>query len=374
LITAGGTGGHVYPALAVAQWLLTKDEGGERKDENSLQPSAVILWVGATGGMEAELVGREGLPFRAVAGAGLHGMGWRTLPNLARLALGFGQALGIVGRFRPQALLVTGGYVAVPVALAAWLRRVPGLVYLPDIEPGLAVRLLSRLAKRVAVTAEASRAYLPAGKVIVTGYPVRAGLGEGTREAARLALGLEPERQTLLVFGGSRGARSLNRALIAGLSDLLAHYQVIHVTGTLDWPEVSAARAALPEGERGRYHAYAYLHEEMGAALRAADLAVARAGASALGELPLVGLPAVLVPYPYAWRYQKVNADYLAERGAAIRLNDEDLAAGLVPLVRELLGDRERLAAMRRAMQALARPQAAEAIGRELLALAGGAP
>jgi UDP-N-acetylglucosamine:LPS N-acetylglucosamine transferase len=324
--------------------------------------------------MEADLVSREGLPLQAVAGAGLHGMGWRTLPNLARLALGFGQALGIVGRFRPQALLVTGGYVAVPVALAAWLRRVPALVYLPDIEPGLAVRLLSRLAKRVAVTAEASRAYLPASKVIVTGYPVRAGLGEGTREAARVSLGLEPERQTLLVFGGSRGARSLNRALIAGLSDLLAHYQVIHVTGTLDWPEVNAARESLPQGERERYHAYAYLHEEMGAALRTADLAVARAGASTLGELPLVGLPAVLVPYPHAWRYQKVNADYLAERGAAIRLNDEDLAAGLVPLVRELLGDRERLAAMRRAMQALARSQAAEAIGRELLALASGAP
>ncbi len=324
--------------------------------------------------MEAELVRREGIPFRAVQGAGLHGMGWRTLPNLARLAAGFVQSLGIVGRFRPQAFLVTGGFVAVPVALAAWLWRVPGLVVLPDIEPGLAVRLLSRLAKKVAVTAEASRAYLPAGKVVVTGYPVRAGLGEGTREAARGALGLEPERQTLLVFGGSRGARSLNRALIAGLSDLLAHYQVIHVTGTLDWPEVSAAREALPEAERGRYHAYAYLHEEMGAALRAADLALARAGASTLGELPLVGLPAVLVPYPYAWRYQKVNADYLASQGAAVRLNDEDLAAGLAPLVRELLGDRERLAAMSRAMRALARPLAAEAIGRELRSLAGVAP
>ena len=360
----------------MAQSLLRKDEGGRCKAEagDGLQPSAVILWVGSVGGMEAELVARAGIEFRAVQGACLHGMGWRALPNLARLAAGFFQSLAIIGRFRPQALLVTGGYVAVPVSLAAWLRRVPRLVYLPDIEPGLAVRLLSRLANKVAVTAEDSRAYLPGGKVTVTGYPVRAELLAIDREQAVAELGLEAGLQTLLVFGGSRGARSLNRALIASLDDLLAHYQIIHVSGTLDWPEVSAARQALPEAAQRRYKAFGYLHEAMGPALAAADLAVARAGASTLGELPLFGLPAVLVPYPHAWRYQKVNADYLASRGAAVRLNDEDLEARLAALVHELLSDRPRLAAMRRAMRLLAQPQAARAIAGELRALAGVGP
>jgi UDP-N-acetylglucosamine--N-acetylmuramyl-(pentapeptide) pyrophosphoryl-undecaprenol N-acetylglucosamine transferase len=133
---------------------------------------------------------------------------------------------------------------------------------------------------------------------------------------------------------------------------------------------VSAAREALPEPAGSRYHAFAYLHGEMALALAAADLAVARAGASALGELPLFGLPAILVPYPHAWRYQRVNADYLAARGAALRLNDEDLAARLAPAVHELLDDRPRLAAMSAAMQALARPGAAGAIATELKTLA----
>lgn len=323
--------------------------------------------------MEAELVSRAGIEFEAVQGAGLHGMGWRSLPNLARLAAGFFQSAGIVGRFRPQALFVTGGFVAVPAALAAWLRRVPSLVYLPDIEPGLAVRFLSRLARKVAVTAEESKVFFPGRKVVVTGYPVRPEMTSAARENAEAEFGLEAGRPTLLVFGGSRGARSLNRALIAGLPDLLAHYQIIHISGPLDWPEASTAAERLPQDLRQRYHAYAYLHGEMALALAAADLVVARAGASTLGEFPLFGLPAILVPYPHAWRYQKVNADYLASRGAAIRLNDEDLAARLVPSVRELMDDRRRLAAMSASMRALARPGAADAIAGELGALAAGA-
>jgi UDP-N-acetylglucosamine--N-acetylmuramyl-(pentapeptide) pyrophosphoryl-undecaprenol N-acetylglucosamine transferase len=328
-----------------------------------------ILWVGSVGGMEAELVGRAGIEFQAVLGAGVHGLGWRSLPNLVRLAAGFFQSLGVVGRFRPHALFVTGGFVAVPVALAAWLRRVPGLVYLPDIEPGLAVRFLSRLARKVAVTAEESRAYFPGRDVVVTGYPVRPEMTAAGRQQAIAAFGLEAGRPTLLVFGGSRGARSLNRALLGSLPELLAHYQIIHISGQLDWPEVRAAADKLPEDVRSRYHAFDYLHDEMALAFAAADLAVARAGASTLGELPLFGLPAILVPYPHAWRYQKVNADYLASRGAAVRLNDEDLEVRLAPVVRELLDDRPRLAAMSSSMRALARPEAAGTIAGELQAL-----
>ena len=149
---------------------------------------------------------------------------------------------------------------------------------------------------------------------------------------------------------------------------LLERYQVLHLSGQLDWAEVEAARAALPEKVRAHYHALPFLHE-MGWALAAADLVVSRAGASILGEYPLFGLPAVLVPYPYAWRYQKVNADYLVARGAAIRIDDGALTAELGPAVQALLEDPARLAQMRAAARAAAAPGAARRIAAELRAL-----
>jgi UDP-N-acetylglucosamine--N-acetylmuramyl-(pentapeptide) pyrophosphoryl-undecaprenol N-acetylglucosamine transferase len=293
--------------------------------------------------------------------------------NALNLGKGFFEALRLVHLFKPEALLVTGGFVAVPVALAAWLQRVPILVYLPDLEPALAVRVVSGLARKVAVTAEDSRRYFSARaarKLVVTGYPTRPGLAAAQRPAAIQQLGLDPQRLTVLVTGGSRGARSLNRAVIAALPDWLRHYQVLHLSGQLDWAEVEQARAALPEPLRGHYHALPFLHE-MGWALAAADLVVSRAGASTLGEYPLFGLPAVLVPYPYAWRYQKVNADYLVARGAAVRVNDEALAACLAAEVRRLLEDPARLSRMRAAAKAAARPEAARRIAEEVWALGG---
>ncbi|MFW6183252.1 MAG: UDP-N-acetylglucosamine--N-acetylmuramyl-(pentapeptide) pyrophosphoryl-undecaprenol N-acetylglucosamine transferase [Chloroflexota bacterium] len=167
-----------------------------------------------------------------------------------------------------------------------------------------------------------------------------------------------------------RGARSINRALLAVLPWLLETYQVVHISGALDWPEVEAAAQDLPGEQRRYYRPFAYLHERMGAALRGADLVVARAGASMLGESPAFALPAILVPYPHAWRYQRVNADYLAERGAAVRLDDELLPDRLLPLVSELLQDDERLTQMAAAARALDRPSAASNLARLLEKLA----
>jgi len=174
----------------------------------------------------------------------------------------------------------------------------------------------------------------------------------------------------LLVMGGSRGARSINQALDGVLEQVLELAHVVHVSGELDWPWVAERRAALPAALKARYHAFPYLHEEMGCALAAADLALCRAGASTLGELPFFGLPAVLVPYPHAWRYQRVNADWLVGRGAAVRLDDEQLPGELLPTLRRLLKDRGRLSDMRERMRALARPDAATRLAAELCALA----
>ncbi|MBU2611749.1 MAG: UDP-N-acetylglucosamine--N-acetylmuramyl-(pentapeptide) pyrophosphoryl-undecaprenol N-acetylglucosamine transferase, partial [Chloroflexi bacterium] len=353
------------------------------------------LWVGGEGGMEAALVQRAGIPFEAIPAAGVHGVGLKQLPrNLWRLLRGYFAARRILRRFKPDALFFTGGYLAVPMALAA--RRIPTLLFVPDIEPGLALKALAHFADCIALSAEASRKYFSRrAQTVVTGYPTRSGLLGWTRQTARQNLGLEHDHPVLLVFGGSKGARSLNNALLENLPALLELAQVVHLSGELDWPNVEAARKHLSKRQAARYHAFPYLHEEMGAALAAADLVVARAGASTLGEFPLFGLPAILVPYPHAWRYQKVNAEYLAGRGAAVMIeetqswsrnrrplwsrnrrplwsrNRRPLSENLFATVNDLLNNPEKLGSMRAAMGRLSRPQAAADIAHQLSNLAG---
>lgn len=354
----------MYPALAVYQALSAKHPGVE------------TLWVGGEGGMEAELVKRAGIPFQSIPAAGLHGVGLRALPrNLTQLTRGAFESRRILQEFRPDVLFFTGGFVAGPLAFAARVAppaggHLPTLLYVPDIEPGVALKALAHFADRIAVSAEESQKYFKSN-VVVTGYPLRSDLLEWTRESGRAALELNDELPVLLVMGGSKGARSINQAVAAQLGTLLGMAQIIHVTGQLDWVTIQKARASLTTTERQRYHAFPYLHEEMGAALAAADLAVVRAGASTLGELPLHGLPAILVPYPHAWRYQKVNADHLAQRGAAVILADELLPQQLVRVITDLLENPSKRRAMQTALSSLRRPLAAQAIADQLVELGG---
>jgi undecaprenyldiphospho-muramoylpentapeptide beta-N-acetylglucosaminyltransferase len=354
LICAGGTGGGVYPALSVLQ---------------AIQGNAEVLWIGAEGGMETRLVERSGIPFRTIPAAGVHGIGLRTLPrNLRQLGRGIFASRRILKEFKPDVLFFTGGYVAVPMALAGW--KIPSLLYVPDIEPGLALNTLALFADKITVTAEDSFRYFKRpGRITMTGYPTRSSLAGWTRQAARRNLGLTDESPVLLILGGSKGARSINNAVLANLPALLDRTQLIHITGEQDWPGMEAKMKELSKAQLARYHAFPYLHEEMGAALAAADLALSRAGASTLGEYPLFGVPAILVPYPYAWRYQKVNANYLVQHAAAVMLEDTTLSDQILPTVNALLGQPQKLASMRLAMKSLSHPEAAAEIGRQLLAL-----
>ncbi|MCF6277533.1 MAG: undecaprenyldiphospho-muramoylpentapeptide beta-N-acetylglucosaminyltransferase [Anaerolineales bacterium] len=357
LICAGGTGGGVTPALAVL----------DKLPRETLE----LLWVGGEGGMEAELVERQGIPFVTIPAAGVHGVGLRALPgNLLRLARGVAESRRILREFKPDALFFTGGFVAVPMALAG--MKISSLLCVPDVEPGLALKFLARFADRITVTAPASTAYFSrTERVVLTGYPVRTELAQWGKASARKKLGLRADLPVLLVFGGSKGARSINNALLDNLSALLQQTQIVHISGRLDWENVENVKKKLPREQASRYFAFDYLHEEMGAALAAADLVVSRSGASSLGEFPLFGLPALLVPYPYAWHYQKVNADYLCEQGAALMIKDSALKERIAPVVGELLQDPQKLDAMRAAMRKLARPNAAEEIGTQLMALTG---
>ena len=246
------------------------------------------------------------------------------------------------------------------------------VVFIPDIEPGLAIRTISNLVSRIALSVEGSRQFTPAGKeVIVSGYPVRSKMLSWTRDQALKSLKLSPDLPILLVFGGSKGARSINQALEAILPELLKEIQVVHITGTLDWDGIKTNRDRLPAELENNYRAYPFLHEEMGAALRSADLVVSRSGASILGEYPIFELPAILVPYPHAWQYQKTNAKYLVDRDAAMMIRDEELKDRLLPEVLSLIRDQERLDRMKSALKEMAKPGAAKTIAQELISLAG---
>lgn len=320
--------------------------------------------------MERQLVLESALAFASyheILAGPLHGVDpLRAAASLVKLSLGTGQALALLLRRRPQVILLTGGWANLPLALGAWIQRIPSVIYLPDIEPGLAIKVLQRFARIVAITVGASARYFPPGKTVVTGYPLPENRLKARPAAAREHFALNAARKTLLVFGGSRGARSINIALGECLGRLLADgLQILHITGERDWER--AMRAAGDLKDHPDYHAFSYMHEDMGLAFAAADLALCRAGASTLAELPLFGLPAILVPYPFAWRYQRVNADYLSERGAAIRLNDEDLSAKLFELVVSLIRDDARLNEMSGRARALAKTDGAAALARLLI-------
>lgn len=359
LICAGGTGGGIYPALAVHKALKTA------------RPDAQVLWVGGEGGIETRLVERAGIAFKSIPAAGVHGVAISQLPaNLTAITRGTQAAAGILREFHPDVLFFTGGYVAVPVAIAG--RKIPSLLYVPDIEPGMALKALAYFADCITLTSEESRQYFSKrANVIVTGYPVRSEMTIWNKPGAREHFGILSDLPVVLVYGGSKGAHSLNEALLAHLTTLLEQVEVVHISGELDWPAVEKVRDNLPQDLQAHYHAFPYLHDDMGAALASADLAVSRAGASVLGEFPQFAIPAILVPYPYAWRYQKVNADSLAKRGAALMIEDAKLKSGLYLTIQKLLETPEKIESMRAAMIAMRSPLAAEKIAGELIKLAG---
>jgi len=357
----------VYPGLTVVKALLDPKPAGSRLPTLERDD---VLWIGSRGGIEGDLVGQAGIGFAGLAAGGLRGKWLLTkVRNALRIASSVGRARSLLADFQPDVVLVTGGYACVAVTLAAWGKAVPVVIYLPDIVPGQAIRFLSRFAATIAVTSEESYHYFRREKVVVTGYPVRPEFYSLDQVQARQVLRLDPEEKTLLVFGGSRGSRSINQALVAGLRELLEACQIVHVSGTLDADWVAGAAKALPEPLRARYHHYAYLHD-MAQAMVAADLAVARAGAATLGELPAAKLPAVLVPYPYSGQHQSPNATYMVRNGAAQLLPDAELSGKLVPVVVDLLGDAQALADMRESANAMARPDAAEAIAEQVWILA----
>ncbi len=354
----------MYPALAVA--------GALRK----LYPTLTLSFVGARGDMARDLVQRADVSFDSyheVLAGPLHGVPrLRQLISSFKILAGVIQSLILVIRYRPEVLFLTGGWVGFPMAVACWLTRRPIVIYVPDIEPGLTLRLLGRyFARTIAATVAQTKDFFPGKTVVETGYPLRAEILSANREQAIKALNLNPARRTLLVFGGSKGSRSINTTMSQIAPLLLAEdLQILHISGKLDWPQVQAQYETLTEAQKQRYQVFSFL-PDIGQAFAAADLVISRAGAATLAEYPQFGLPSILVPYPWTWRYQKVNADWLVERGAAVRLDDDRLGDELLPTIQALLNDPGRLERMRAAAESLRRSDGAENIARVLADVAG---
>jgi len=281
----------------------------------------------------------------------------------------FPQAVWRLVRARPDAIVTSGGYVAIPVLAAARFLRIPVVLWEGNVVPGRSVRATARLADVVAVSFEATCAALAAERCYVTGTPIR-DPRTIDREAARERLGIPAGPRLLLVFGGSQAVRRFNEAVGGALGRLVERCWVLHVTGEAGYAEMQAARDALPPDRRDRYRPYPFLAEEMTAALAAADLVVGRAGSSTLAEAAAFGLPMVCVPYPHAAGHQRANAEAYAATGAARVVDDADFDADALVAAAHVLDDPAGHLAMSAAARAAARPGAADAVARLVLAAA----
>lgn len=360
LIAGGGTGGHIYPALAVARSLLARPDEPE------------IRWLGGHRGLEAQLVAAAGLPIRLLALRSLRTVdrSIHTLLDPIRLGVSVPQAAAILARERPAAIFTTGGYVAIPVLLAAAPLGIPVVMWDGNVIPGRSVRVTTRLADVLAVSfGETCAALRRTSACFVTGTPIR-DPASVDRLAARERFGLAAGDRLLLVFGGSQAVRRFNVAVAEALPRLVERVHVLHVAGDEGYASALAAREALPEALRGRYRPERFLRDEMGLALAAADLVVGRAGASTLAEVAAFGVPMVVVPYPHAAGHQRANARALVDAGAARFVADEDFDGAALLDAAAILDDPRRHAEMAAAARSIARPGAAAAVAALVAAVA----
>jgi UDP-N-acetylglucosamine--N-acetylmuramyl-(pentapeptide) pyrophosphoryl-undecaprenol N-acetylglucosamine transferase len=353
LLAGGGTGGHLFPALAIADEI------------RRLQPAAKFLFLGTHGKIEARIVPERGYTFRTIWISGFHRR--LTLDNLLfplKVLVSLIQSFFVIRQFRPDVVVGTGGYVCGPILFVASVLGIPTVIHESNSYPGVTTRLLVKRATQVFIAFEEASQWLKrTDHVVLVGTPTREILGTVPTEQGRKFFHIDPNRKTLLVFGGSLGAASINDAVLQSMEDLLAAgVQLVWQTGRIDYERVHTAVGTKAIGWLGAFI------DRMEYAFGAADLVVCRAGATTLAELTRVGKPAVIVPYPYAaGDHQTHNARSLADAGAAVVIADQDVKQDLKKTVLGLFGSPEQLEQMSRASARLGKPQAALTIAAEIL-------
>ncbi|MDQ7096162.1 undecaprenyldiphospho-muramoylpentapeptide beta-N-acetylglucosaminyltransferase [Desulfosporosinus sp. PR] len=352
MLTGGGTGGHIYPALAIAKGILARN------------PETKILYVGVRDGMEARLVPEAGIEFAGISGKGLpRKLSLDTVKVLAESCKALWQTKQLLRNFHPDLVVGTGGYVSGPVVLTAALFNIPTMLHEQNALPGITNRLLARVVRRVMVTFPESIARFGVKKKLeLVGLPVRPDIGQVTRSSGARHFGLLPDRLTLLVTGGSRGARTLNQSMPAVL-ERLGHrpdIQVIWATGKATYQETIAQLEERGISRKNPHWRVMEYLQDMPEALACSDLFIGRAGAASLAEIQVAGVPSLLVPYPFAAEnHQEHNAQAMVQAGAARLILDGELnGERLWQEIEELISNPSLLKEMGIAARALAQPQA----------------
>ncbi|SJZ35555.1 undecaprenyldiphospho-muramoylpentapeptide beta-N-acetylglucosaminyltransferase [Selenihalanaerobacter shriftii] len=357
IITGGGTGGHIYPGLAIAKSIEDK------------YSQAKILFVGNADGLEADIVPQVGYELATISSKGLpRKISLDILKSLFLSGVGVWQARSLITSFQPNIVIGTGGYVSGPVMLVAALLKEKTIIHEQNAYPGLTNKLLARLVDKVALSSQDAKEHFNVSTDLIwTGNPIRKEVIQAKKKESCQELGLDIEKKIILVFGGSRGAKSINQAMKAvyKLAQKNSQIQVLHITGKNDFHRVKedATTLGISELEKGNIIIKSYLYN-MAAGLAAADLVISRAGATGLAEITARGIPAILIPYPYAAEnHQEHNARSLEKRGAAkVILDDELTGEKLVKEVNNLIFDQDKLKSMAQASKKLGKPEAVENI------------
>lgn len=364
ILSGGGTGGHIYPAITIARAIA------------KLAPGSEFLFVGTKQGLEADIIPKEGFRLTTIDVRGLERrLSWNNVRTIFQTVGSLWQARQIVKSFCPDIVIGTGGYVCGPVLLAASLMRIPTIIQEQNVIPGITNRILARFVNKIAVGyEEAAKHFSRPDKTVFTGNPIRPEVMSATRSEGLTAFGFENNKITVLVAGGSRGARSINTAML----DVYRRFsgdnkiQILHVTGQSDYNSIvgKIKQAGIEIPKSGNIIIKPYLYN-MPLALAVADLVVFRAGAIGLAEVTARGVPAILIPYPYAAEnHQEYNARVLEKNGAAIVIRDSELTGEkLVNTIADLVACPEKLRAMGQASRRLGRPQAADDIAKLALSL-----
>lgn len=377
MVTGGGTGGHTYPALTAIRTLQTRLA--------SLDATLDTLWVGTPDKLEARVAEREGIPFRTVATGKLRRssnplkmLTPANMKDMARVPLGVAQARRLISDFAPDVVLSTGGYVCVPVGLAASMKGRPLVIHEQTVRLGLANRTLAARAQTIGVSSEATLPLLPEScrsAAVVTGNPVRPEVLTGQGEKALQSLGLHGFHRslpTLYVTGGAQGSQQINTAVCGALDWLLERANIIHQTGEDGLASVRERAAQIPPHLTERYHPAAFIGPELSDVLALADVVISRSGAGTIAELTALGKPALFIPLATAaGNEQEHNAQHLAQAGAALALpQDQTTPEGLRAAVEPLLNSSEQRREMADRARLLGRPGAAEHLTEVLLSVA----
>jgi len=362
LFAGGGTGGHLYPGIAIAEEIRKK------------HPAVEIVFVGNAKNIEGRIIPGHGFRFFPIwVGGFKRSLSLSTLVSAVKVIVALVQSFFVIRGVKPRVVVGTGGYVCGPPVFVASLLGIPTLIQEQNSFPGVTTRLLARRVNEVHVSFERTLKYLRRTKrVFVTGNPTRESVGSVDRRAGAERLQVDPGKFTVLVVGGSKGARSVNNAIL-GVAPELAEMevQVVWSCGTDDYDRILAGLRRSGVGVERWVRALRYI-EDIECAYAAADLVVCRAGATTLAEVTRAGLPSVLVPYPYAAAdHQTENAKAMEEAGASVVVRDADLATQILPILRDLIRDPARMSSMGERARSLAAPHATEILAEAVIRLAG---